>query len=304
MSRRVGATTGGPRQRCMMRNCGKWEFVKGLCKECSKSAASIAHLVNKNWDEYKNKAPIAVNMVVITERPDGHFIELKEGEHVHILEYVTDQPDLCIVRTAAEKIGYYATSAMKTEEQIYREFTMEEDVQLILELEQQEEVERQREAQFEENLRQKMKQKVEADRLRRLEEAEERKREAERLLEELEQKKAWEAEQDRAAREARQAKNQKDAEERKWREAQLRKHATAVREADERSAEARLSKKMQEQAAWERSEAERKDKVECMHACMSLDDQEQLRRGCRRGAPRLACWCSESQHQRGIACDE
>lgn len=92
--------------RCMMRNCGKWEFVKGLCKECSKSAASVAHLVNKNWAEYKNKAPIAVNMVVITERPDGHFIELKEGEYVHILEYVADQPDLCIVRTAAEKIGY------------------------------------------------------------------------------------------------------------------------------------------------------------------------------------------------------
>lgn len=39
---------------------------------------------------------------------------------------------------------------------------MEEDVQLILELEQQEEVERQREAQFEENLRQKMKEKVNA----------------------------------------------------------------------------------------------------------------------------------------------
>ena len=55
---------------------------------------------------------------------------------------------LVVVRTAREEIGYYAADALKTEQQIYDEFTIEEDVQLILELENREEMERKKEAEF------------------------------------------------------------------------------------------------------------------------------------------------------------
>lgn len=257
---RVNPTSGGPKQRCIIRGCNKWEFANGLCKECAKDAAPIAHLLNRNWEEYKNKPPIAVNMVVVQERSEGHFIELHEGDYVHVLEWCASEKDLCIVRSAREEIGYFATSALKTETQIYEEFTMEEDVQLILELEKKNEVEREQEAQFEAALKQKMRDKAEQDRLQRQAEAEARKAEAERLLAELEAQKAYEAEQARIAQEEKRMKMARDAEERKWRDAQLRKQANAVREADERAFQARMDSKAAASAAWERAEAERKDK--------------------------------------------
>ena len=58
-------------------------------------------------------------------------------------------------------IGYYSIASLKTEEQIYDEFTINEDYDLLLELEGQEEAEREREAQFEQNLKSRMKLKAE-----------------------------------------------------------------------------------------------------------------------------------------------
>ena len=49
------------------------------------------------------------------------------------------------VGTAAEEIGFYAASALRTEEQIFAEFREVEDVELVMELENKEEEEREKE---------------------------------------------------------------------------------------------------------------------------------------------------------------
>mmetsp|Transcript_2095 Transcript_2095/g.5179 ORF Transcript_2095/g.5179 Transcript_2095/m.5179 type:complete len:285 (+) Transcript_2095:191-1045(+) len=261
MSRRVGATSGGPKQRCLMRGCNKWEFKKGLCGECSRkdSTGEITALLNRDWAAVKNLPPLAVNMVVVKVVDAPHMLELAEGDYVNVLEHVADR-GLVVVRTATEEVGYYAADSLKTEEQIYHEFTVDEDVQLILELEGREEQERKREAEFEAGLRQRMMLKAEEERKARAEAERQAREKAERMLEELEAKKAWEEQEARQAAAAKRQMAAKDAEQRRWRDQQLRKQASAAREADERAREAKLNQKAAEHEAYLASEEARKDK--------------------------------------------
>eukprot|EP00037_Helgoeca_nana_P034056 m.420383 g.420383 ORF g.420383 m.420383 type:complete len:286 (+) comp32458_c0_seq1:110-967(+) len=262
MSRRVGATSGGPRQRCMMRGCSKWEFAKGLCKECSKAdpTGSISALLSRDWEAIKNHPPIASNMVVVRVCTEGYMLELGEGDYVNVIEHIPDR-GLVVVRTPTEKIGYYSANALQTEDQIYQTFTVDEDVALILELEGQEEAERKREAEFEAGLRNRMKEKAEEQRRARADAERQSKERAQQMLEELEAKKAWEQQEARASAAEKHARGEKEAETRRWRDGQLRKQASAVREADERSQEIKLYTKAQEHEAYVIQEEARKDKV-------------------------------------------
>eukprot|EP00038_Savillea_parva_P011157 m.195495 g.195495 ORF g.195495 m.195495 type:complete len:290 (-) comp19502_c0_seq1:85-954(-) len=261
MARRVAVTSGGPRQRCLMRGCSKWEFAKGLCKECSAAdpTGAISAMLSRDWEAVRNNPPIATNMVVTRVCTEPYMLELNEGDYVHVIEHMPER-NLVVVRTATEKIGYYAADALKTEDQIYHEFTVDEDVSLILELEGREEKERQREAEFEASLRDRMKQKAEEERKARVEAERQAKARAQQMLEELEAKKAWEDQEARKAAAERSERAKLDAEQRRWRDEQLRKQAHAMREADERSQEMRLYQKAREHEAFMAAEEARKDK--------------------------------------------
>lgn len=89
----------------MMRGCSKWEFAKGLCKDCSKAdpTGSISALLARDWESVRNKAPIAPNMVVVRVCSEGYMLELNEGDYVHVIETVPN--GLVVVRTTTEQIG-------------------------------------------------------------------------------------------------------------------------------------------------------------------------------------------------------
>lgn len=261
MSRSFSVTSGAKRQRCMKRGCDRWEFKKGLCAPCSKEGGLLVQLADQDWEVYRNKAPIAVKLVVVTIKDEPYFLELGEGDYVNVLEW---QPkglaDVAIVRTVDEVIGYYSIASLKTEEQIYDEFTINEDYDLLLELEGQEEAEREREAQFEQNLKSRMKLKAEEDRKNREGENKRRREEAERMLREYEEQKAFAEKDSRAAAAAKKTQDKQQAELQNKQAARLRQDASAIREADERAFQARINSKEAASAAWEASEAERKDK--------------------------------------------
>lgn len=261
MSRAFGATSSAQKQRCMNRTCQRWEFKKGLCGPCIKEGGLLVQLADTDWTVYKSKPPLAVNLVVVTTKDAGYFLELAEGDHVDVLEW---QPkglqDVCVVRTKAEQIGYYSLSTLKTEEQIYEEFKINEDYDLLQELEQQEEAERQKEAQFEADLKNRMRQKAEQDRFNRENESKHRREEAERMLREIEEAKAL-AEADSRAKQAEVgAYRRQQAEIKAKQDQMLRKDATAIRESEERAFTAKINSKEAASKAWEQSEAERKDK--------------------------------------------
>jgi len=259
MSRRFGHTSDAPRQKCLRRNCDKWEFAKGLCKPCAAEGGVINHLSEVDWTVYKNKPPETSGLVVVATLDQPHYLELTEGDYVDVLEWQRDKK-LAICRTGDQKVGFYADSALKSEEDVFAEFMQHEDAALIEEIEQKEAAERAAEEAFDRNLREQMKAKAEQDRLARQQEAEQRRLDAERALEELEQRKAWEAEQARLAAEekqrARREKADRDAKAAKVRAIE----ASAVRQQSEAQNRARLQQKEAEAKAWESAEAARKDK--------------------------------------------
>jgi hypothetical protein len=78
---------------------------------------------------------------------EPHFLELMEGDYVDVLEW-QEAKGLAVVRTGAEAIGFYSIGALKTEEQIFAEFRDKEDVELVMELENAEQAERDRESAY------------------------------------------------------------------------------------------------------------------------------------------------------------
>lgn len=261
MARVYSATNGGKRQRCMRRGCERWEFAKGLCSPCTKEGGILVQLADTDWTVYKNKPPIAIRLVVVEEANEPYYLELKEGDYVSVLEWSPKgHPHVAIVRTQAEIIGYYSVAALKTEEQIFEEFKINEDYELVQELERREEEERQKEAQYEAKLKADMRAKAEADRAARENEAKHRRAEAERMLQEYEEQKALAEKDKREAAERKRHDLAKQRELQSIQAAQLQRDAHALREADERAFKARVNQKEAAQKAWETAEAERKDR--------------------------------------------
>jgi len=259
MSRRAfGHTSAAPRQRCLRRGCEKWEFEKGLCKGCIAEGGAVLTLASMDWEVYKSKPPIATGLVVVATLEEPHFLVLREGDYVDVLEWQAEK-NLAVCRTAAEAIGFYSIPALKTEEQIFAEFRDHEDVELVMELENKEQAERDAEAAYDAQLRQRMKDKAEADVKRRAQEAEERKLAAEERLKEFQEREAWEAEQKKLSA-AESARKRRD---REAREMVLHQNRVAEAHAEKRSTEitqlTRQEQKAKEAAAWEKAEKERKD---------------------------------------------
>eukprot|EP00039_Didymoeca_costata_P000922 m.48070 g.48070 ORF g.48070 m.48070 type:complete len:306 (-) comp10550_c0_seq1:1226-2143(-) len=259
MSRKFGNTSLAPKQRCLRRGCDRWEFEKGLCKQCAAAGGPVTELSKVDWEAFKNKPPIQTGFVVVQVVDEPHFLELVEGDIVDVLEWRRDN-NTAIVRSSREEVGFYAASVLKTEEEIYNEFRLDEDVRICQYLENQEEIERQQEQEYDRLLKERMRAKAEEDRRQREEDAIRRRAEAERLLQEIEERKAWEASQEQERREA----IRRQREEREKMEAQqrvaLREEAARERQVSDRKFMSRLQQKEAERKAWEEAEAARKDK--------------------------------------------
>lgn len=219
----------------------------------------MIELARVDWEEYKNRPPVQQGLVVYTQVDQPHYLELKEGDFVDVLEWQSEK-DLVIVRSHKEEIGFYAASSLKTEEEIFEAFRLEEDVRLCQEIETAEERARQAEADYDRQLRERMKQKAEEDRIQREIEAQRRREEAERLLQEIEERKAWEAQQERERVEMKRLQREKAQQEAEMRRAQLKQEAAMERQQADQQFMSRLEQKEAERKAWEAAEAARKDK--------------------------------------------
>ena len=54
---------------------------------CALRARQPASLARQDWEVYRNKAPIAVKLVVVTIKDEPYFLELGEGDYVNVLEW-------------------------------------------------------------------------------------------------------------------------------------------------------------------------------------------------------------------------
>lgn len=49
----------------MRRGCARWEFQRGLCKECSKEGGPLVELADRDWEAYKIRPPTETALVVV-----------------------------------------------------------------------------------------------------------------------------------------------------------------------------------------------------------------------------------------------
>lgn len=194
--------------------------------------------------------PVLNTLVVTGPSPDGSHLALEEGAYVDVLEPAgASLAGACLCRTQApdpknRDVGFYDAALLQTEEQVYERFMAEENARLAAELEAQQQAKQDEADSYERALRQRMKDKAEADRKQRAIDAENRRIEAERLQRELEERRAREAEEARVREEAR----QRDVAEK------------ARRLAEEK--QARENDARQNKAAWDRKELEVRDAEE------------------------------------------
>jgi len=239
-------------KRCIFAGCSGWQAVGSLlCRKCAANPAAVrAAEIHSNLDTFL-AMPAQYRLMCYTVTGDPAHVALAEGEAVDILEL--DPSGMCLCRTEGGKVGLYPRAHLLTEDEIYERFIAEEDARLQAELDEQKRAKDAAEEQYEQQLRQRMKQKAEDDKRQRALDAERRAAEAARLQEELEFRRKWEAEQAAAATEAeRQAKAEVA---RRQREAAAKREAEAREQKkkwDEQEEAMRIAREEASMPAWKR----------------------------------------------------
>ena len=88
------------RKKCVMYGCSGWEFASGLCRNHAHAKPELTAAI----EQYKEKAPLQDNLVVTQVVPSEHYIALEAGDHVAVLDILSDNQSV-IVRRADGGIG-------------------------------------------------------------------------------------------------------------------------------------------------------------------------------------------------------
>lgn len=223
MSKYVGAPG---RRRCIVQGCSAWEGdVKSqVCAQHTREYPQIAAAVVK----YSSAPVLKGDLVVHKTIASPHYLGLKEGEKVDVLDILSDDVSV-IVRTKDHAIGYYNLEFLATEEELMVKWQTDAESDKLRAEQEAMEAKRAAEAAYEDQLRKNMFKKAEEDKERRKVEAIERQRQAEEQMRQLEERKKLEA---------------LSASQRAEAERQARAHAEALKRAEEerRTEEARKAK--------------------------------------------------------------
>ncbi|EDQ88947.1 uncharacterized protein MONBRDRAFT_25684 [Monosiga brevicollis MX1] len=273
------------RMRCMIQGCDAWEFdpevsapfsVPALqcatsvhmCRKCTGDFAQVAAAARK----YKDAPVLKPNMFVTQAISSPHYLGLQEGEMCDVLDILEDGSSIIVRAHGSGLVGYFNLDFVATEEEIAARFMEEEEKKRVEGAEREKAEQRRREEEYEEMLRQRMKQKAQEDKERRAYEEQQRRIEAERMQQEFEAMQLAQAERQKrmAAEEARRkavcavaslcllAEEQRLAAEKAVREEEARRMKA---EWDRQQDEYQRQKKMAQLPAWKRDLLERQGKL-------------------------------------------
>ncbi len=88
------------RKKCVMQDCAGWEFQVGLCRQHTASKPELAAAI----EHYREKEPLQEGLIVMQTVPSPHYIAIKEGDKVDVLDVLSDNQSV-IVRRADGGIG-------------------------------------------------------------------------------------------------------------------------------------------------------------------------------------------------------